>query len=219
MSTLHRLIHGGCRHLGINADDRRGMYLRLVKKDTLSDMNDEEMQVVADELRRLGYRQGASKASGREGKRPLSGKYLPKLRALWIALYNLGVIADRRDSAMEAFVLGRQVKGVHAVQFVHAPGDGKAAIEGMKKMAERAGVDWSSGALTPAYAAADGFKIAWAQWIMLGGEVHATSVQAFWAEVESLSGETGKDISRAGWIKVMNGLGYRVRALKTKGGA
>lgn len=39
MSTLHRLIHGGCRHLGINADDRRGMYLRLVKKDTLSDMN------------------------------------------------------------------------------------------------------------------------------------------------------------------------------------
>lgn len=64
-----------------------------------------------------------------------------KLRALWIAGYNLGIVRDRTDRAMLAF-LQRQT-GVSHTRFLQDPRAGSAAIEGLKSWLERAGgVDW-----------------------------------------------------------------------------
>lgn len=68
---------------------------------------------------------------------PIGGK----LRALWIAGYDLGIVRDRTDRAMLSF-LERQTEVSH-VRFLKDARAGTAAIEGLKSWLERtAGVDW-----------------------------------------------------------------------------
>ena len=218
MTSLHRLIHGGFRQLGISEDaDQRAVYLRVVAKDNLTEMTDPEMQLVADELRRLGYRPSAPRSSGRDGRLPLDGKYLAKMRALWIALYNLGAVADRRDSALEAFALGRQVPHLDGIRFIHRAQDGQSVVDALKKWAERAGVNWSDADLMPrdprrAY----GFKIAHAQWRILHPANEMQPENYFWAIIEGLTDNASRTLTDKQWIEVMNYFGKQVRALKKK---
>ena len=220
MTSLHRLIHGGFRQLGISDDaDRRAVYLRVVSKGSLSDMTDPEKQLVADELRRLGYRPSAPRSSGREGKLPLDGKYLAKIRALWIALYNLGEVKDRCDSAMEEFALGRQVPHLDGIRFIHRAQDGQSVVDALKKWAERAGVNWSDVDLPPRDSRrATGYKIARAQWRLLYPAKEMQTETYFWIVVTDLLDldETTRVLTDKQWIEVMNYLGKQVRALKKK---
>lgn len=64
-----------------------------------------------------------------------------KLRALWIAGYDLGLVRDRSDRAMLAF-LERQTKVSHT-RFLSEPGQATAAIEALKSWLKRDGkVAW-----------------------------------------------------------------------------
>ena len=63
-----------------------------------------------------------------------------KLRALWISAWHLGVVRDRRDSALAAWL--RQQAGVDAAAWV-GPGQAAKAVEALKTWMSRvAGVDW-----------------------------------------------------------------------------
>lgn len=132
MSAMHRLIHGGCRQLGLDEDERRGLYLRLVQKDSLSEMSEPEMRVVADELRRLG----ASPAKGkRSAKDTVSGPSANVLRAFWLSGYNLGVIRDPDDRAILSFAQSQT--GIDHVQWMHRPEDARSVIEAIKAIVRR----------------------------------------------------------------------------------
>jgi phage gp16-like protein len=64
-----------------------------------------------------------------------------KLRALWIAGYDLGLVRDRSDRAMLSF-LERQ-SGVSHTRFLKEPGQATSAIEGLKSWLKRDGkVEW-----------------------------------------------------------------------------
>ncbi len=64
-----------------------------------------------------------------------------KLRALWIAGYDLGIVRDRTDKAMLAY-LQRQT-GVSHTNFLREPRAGNSAIEGLKAwLAREAKVEW-----------------------------------------------------------------------------
>lgn len=66
-----------------------------------------------------------------------------KLRALWIAAYDLGVVRDRSDRAMLAFV--QRQTGVSHTRFLQDSGAGAAAVDGLRAwLARDAGVDWPS---------------------------------------------------------------------------
>jgi len=68
---------------------------------------------------------------------PIGGK----LRALWIAGYNLGIVRDHTDRAMLSF-LERQT-GVSHPRFFTDPAQGSAAVEALKSwLARDAGVVW-----------------------------------------------------------------------------
>lgn len=69
-----------------------------------------------------------------------SGKYAGKLQAMWLALYNLGTVVDRRDSAMHAF-LERQT-GVQHTRFLQQAAEAHKAIEALKAWMVREGVVW-----------------------------------------------------------------------------
>lgn len=223
MSLLHRTIHGGFRQLDITDEDaQRAIYARATGQTRLSLMTVQQQKFVVDELRRLGYKPKSSappkpafRHDGRDGKHKLSGKYLAKMRALWIALYNLGVVDDRRDSAMIAFAMGRQLPDIEDVRFVHRPQDGESVIEALKAWATRAGVQWADHKPCEPYEKSHGYKIARAQWAILtpGGS------NQFWPVVADIVNEdvTHRNLTDAEWINVMNFLGTMIRRQK-KGG-
>lgn len=99
-----RSIHANARELGMDADARHGLQERLTGKTSLTDMDDDEIRVVQEELwnRRRDQR---GPARDRMPRTPTAGK----LRALWIAAWNLGVVEDRSDRALAAWAR-RQLK-------------------------------------------------------------------------------------------------------------
>lgn len=212
MTSAIAAIHAGCRQLGIDEDGRRAIYARVTGKPKLTLMSPAEKEAVVTELRRLGFQPaaGAAKSKG------LTGKYAKKLQALWIAAWNLGVVRDRRDAALLAFV--QRQTGLDHVRFLHQADDARAAIEALKGWLKReAGVDFGN---TNGYdwLQRDGAKIAWAQWRILHPDANLIVRKGFDAEAVKLSGRADAswlgDLKDADWRKVMNALGERVRLVQ-----
>ncbi|MPZ57590.1 MAG: DUF1018 domain-containing protein [Rhizobiales bacterium] len=71
----------------------------------------------------------------------MDGPYAAKLRALWIAGFNLGVVHDRTDRALCAFI--ERQTGISHPRFLREPADAAKAVEGIKAwLAREAGVRW-----------------------------------------------------------------------------
>ena len=204
-------MHAGKKQLGLDDDTWRVMLMRVTGKSSARDMTETERNRVVEELRAKGFKPGFLPAS-KGGRTRLEGKFVPKLHALWIAGWNLGVVRDRDDKAMIAFV--QRQTGLDHVRFLHDPADAARAIEGLKGWLGRAaGVDWSDGNHLPAWLRCDGAKVALAQWRRLTpGDEH--SVRASIAGFRRFVMETARPIDQMqprDWIPVMNTLGERVR--------
>lgn len=79
--------------------------------------------------------------AGRSGAQQLDGAYAAKLRALWISAHDLGLVRDRTDAALLAFV-ARQTGIVHT-RWLRDARDAAAVIEALKSWITReAGVVW-----------------------------------------------------------------------------
>lgn len=200
------------KKLGLDDDTYRAKLHILTGKTSTKDMTEAERQKVLVSLRGNVARPAPVRQDGRDGKHKLSGKYLPKMRALWIACYNLGVIDDRRDSALEAFAMGRQLPNISDMRFVHKASDSASVIEAMKGMLARAGVVWADRLPCDPYEKSPGYKIARTQWAIL----HPAEPNAFWQAVTHIVTEniSHRNLSDAEWITVMNHFGPQVRRLK-----
>ncbi|MFD2678027.1 regulatory protein GemA [Camelimonas lactis] len=72
---------------------------------------------------------------------PMTGKYGPIIRALWIAGYNLGVVQDRTDAACCAFV--ERQTNIQRTVWLTDPKTATAVIEALKAwLARTADVEW-----------------------------------------------------------------------------
>jgi len=200
------------KKLGLDDFTYRAKLEILTGKSSTKDMTEAERQKVLVSLRGNVARPVPVRQNGRDGKRKLSGKYLPKMRALWIACYNLGVIEDRRDSALEAFAMGRQLPDISDMRFVHTASDGASVVEALKGMLARVGVAWADRMPCEPYEKSPGYKIARAQWAIL----HPAEPNAFWQAVTHIANESisYRNLSDAEWITVMNHFGPQVRRLK-----
>lgn len=204
-------IHVGLKQLGIEQDDARDLYERQTGKRSLRDMRPRELEAVVGELRRLGF-----KPSSKGAARRVEGRYAKKLQAMWIALWNLGLTADRTDRALVSFVQ-RQTKVDHT-RFLHDPADAAKVIEALKGwMAREAGVEWrgKSGLM-----ATDGGKIAWAQFrLLVPGATLIGNLSMFAAEVAQILNTSPAgaldELSAADWRAVMNAFGARIRATRS----
>ncbi|OCC01743.1 hypothetical protein BA190_27670 [Labrys sp. WJW] len=96
---------------------------------------DQELRVIAQ---LEGLSKGAPARSGSAQR--ATGDYAPKLQALWMALHDLGMVENRTDKAMMAFV--ERQTGLSHTRFLTDPVDSRKAIEALKKMAQRAGAEW-----------------------------------------------------------------------------
>ncbi len=213
--TAHAAIHVGLKQLGIEGEDARDLYERLTAKRSLREMTPREHEAVVGELRRLGFRPGARSKTGRSR---LEGRFARKLQALWIAAWNLGIVTNRDDRALLAFV--KRQTGIDHVRFLRHPEDAAKAIEALKSwMAREAGVAWRGHGLSTGFEflRGDQGRVAWAQWRLLNdgrAERHAFHEAAtrILGRPITLGGLTPAD-----WQTVMNALGEQVRAAKTAG--
>lgn len=205
MSTSIAAIHVAKKQLGLDEDTYRAKLQLLVNKTSTKDMTEDERQKVLQAFRKEGFKPASKAAPG--ARRKLSGPYAGKLQALWIAGWNLGIFHERDDSALIAFV--KRQTGLDAVQFLRFADDATKAIEALKKWIGREGkVDWRKDRFMPAYTQMDGYRIAKAQWKILG---EAGDPMRFAIRV---TGKSFAALDDGDWIPVMNLLGTRIRERK-----
>lgn len=115
------------------------------QKTSAGKLTSAERAALLDRFRALGFK--TKRATGARAE-ALDARQA-KIKALWRALWNLGVVRDPSEAALLAFVERQTggVGGVKALRFLDARAAGKV-IEGLKAMAGRpiesggAGVDW-----------------------------------------------------------------------------
>ena len=139
-----RAIHALRRRLGMQDDDYRAFLEGNTGKRSAKDLTADDANRVVVKLKAMaGQGTTAAQASNRNRATTASGRFAPILQALWIAGWNLGVVREKDDVAMLAFV-ARQT-GLKHTQFLVDPVQAKKAIEALKTWLAREGdVEWPS---------------------------------------------------------------------------
>lgn len=210
-------IHVAKKQLNLDDDTYRALNLRIVGKPSSKDMTEPERQLVLDEMRRQGFKpvlKGTSKAT----RKQLEGKFAPKLQALWIACWNLGIIRNKSDQALIAFV--KRQAGVDHTRFLIHADDGNKAIEGLKGwMSREANVHWAKDKDLPAWGNEPHGQIVLAQWAIMRKHGLTDDAIPMSATIWPLCGHTGRPIlnnlKAHEWQLVMNEFGKRVRKCKS----
>ena len=212
--TAIRTIHACRRAAGLDEEAARDVYHRVTGKRSLKLMSSGEQDQVAAEFKRLAG-PVAREARRPDGRLKLTGNYAAKLQALWIGAWNLGLVRNRDDAALVAFV--KRQTGIDHTRFLVEADDAAKAIEAPKSwMARETGIPWNIHYGCKWFSTPGG-KIASTQWKILTGDELKPSGRHFAGECAHILGRetvlldqmTGKD-----WTVVMNELGKRVRARK-----
>lgn len=215
MSAL-AAIHVGRKALGLDEETYRDLLERVTGQRSAAGMNARQHEAVIAEMRRLGFAPEAREAAG---PKRLDGPFARKLQALWIAGWNLGLVEDRRDAALLAFVT-RQT-GLSHTRFLV---DGRAAakaIEGLKAwLARDGGVDWGDGSSPLQRVCAAQERLLTQPAVVTVhaiGPVPDATARALEAMASasscSLNGPHPAEGDAAGWIARSNALGRKVRAV------
>lgn len=132
-------IHTIAKRLGLDEDTRRELIASVAGgKRSSRELTSGEAIRVIDRLKTI---QGGGAGATATGARTMDGDYAPKLRALWLSGWHLGVVSDRTDAALLAF-LERQT-GLSHSRFLRDPKDARKVIEALKAwLARAAGVEW-----------------------------------------------------------------------------
>jgi hypothetical protein len=189
------------RRAGIDDDTWRARIGRLGVAST-RDLTASQAGALLDDLR------GPSGAADRR----LAGPYLAKARALWISGYHLGVIADRRDDAMLAFV--KRQTGYPTLAWLRDPKDGARAIEGLKAWIGReAGLAWRAGIAPKHDVTLHIFErlAACGAWTWNGIASRHSEIEA-WAVKTASVGPVMARWTDSEWDRVMSAAGRKLRA-------
>ncbi|MCA2408439.1 regulatory protein GemA [Rhizobium leguminosarum bv. viciae 248] len=212
MSSSLAAIHVAKKKLGLDDDTYRAKLERITGKPSAKDMTEAEREKVLTVFRNEGFTKTPT-ARRIDGRQKLTGKYAKKLQALWIAAWNLGIVRDRDDKALIAFV--KRQTGIDHTRFLVYAEDAKRSIEALKSwIARQAGVSYGN---TNGYdwLAADGAKVAWAQWKILTPGAGLIVRKGFDSEVAKLTGKSMlQELTAADWQIVMNGFGRQIRNLE-----
>jgi phage gp16-like protein len=120
-------IHVAKKQLGLDDDTYRALLVRVAGKPSSKDMTPAEQNAVLDEMRRQGFRPASGTVRFKGSRKGLEGRFVRKLQAMWIAAWNLGVVEDRRDSALIEFV--KRQTHVDHIRFLHDPAEADKVIE------------------------------------------------------------------------------------------
>lgn len=141
--NLQRMIHVGCKQLGLDDDTRRDLQLNVTGKSSLTDMTDAELQKVVSALQQRGFKAGFKAAS--KGRRPAAPRAdLRFIHVLWRLLGEAGALKRPDRDGLNAFIRARfegKWKSVPIdVDALREAGQINDVTRALKDMANRAGV-------------------------------------------------------------------------------
>lgn len=123
-------VHGAAKRAHIDDATRHALQLRVTGKASCSDMTVAELERVLEEINRGRPRADTPAAHQR------------KIKALWISAWQLGVVRDRKDEALDRFI--KRQTGIDALRFL-PPAKAAPVVQALKTMmAEQGDVDWTS---------------------------------------------------------------------------
>ena len=112
--NLQRMIHIGCKQLGIDSDTRHALQLATTGKESLSAMSEAELLKVVETLKARGFKPfGNSYFRGRKGPLPSQAKPpaprgdLRYVHVLWRLLGEAGAVNAPGREGLNAFVRAR----------------------------------------------------------------------------------------------------------------
>lgn len=210
IATIHTLKG----RLKMDDDTYRDLLRQQTGKHSAKDLSVTESGRVIERMRELAGDGGVKGAVA-----GLDSPIGAKLRALWIAGYDLGIVRDRTDRAMLSY-LERQT-GVSHVRFLADAGVANKAIEGLKRwMTREARVEWPTDSTDVRGAK---WSILAAQWIRLV-ELRAVIPSDEHRPLRDLDLYAWRVVGMNGWNffdlchfdQVQNALGRKLRAALAK---
>ncbi len=134
--SAHAAIYGARKRLGLDDETARDFYQRTVGKRRLTEMSSDEQRRVLTAMNAVSVPGVAARSA-----RKVDGPYGPKLQALWISGWHLGVVRNRDDAALIEFV--RRQADVDHTRFLRDPEQAQKAVEALKSwLAREGGVIW-----------------------------------------------------------------------------
>lgn len=135
-------IHIAKKELRLDDETYRDILERVTGLRSAGKCSDVQLNSVLADMKKSGFKPKPAKSRRSSGTATISETtWLPKLRALWMSAYFLGIVRNKSEAAMVAF-LKRQT-GLDSERFLTHAVDAHKAIEGLKKwMTRQGGVDW-----------------------------------------------------------------------------
>ena len=141
--ALQKLVHVGCRELGLDGEVRRDLQLVVTGKASMHDMDEADLSKLVTALKERGFKPFAGKG---KAKRPAAKRADVRFaHVLWGKLLKAGAVAQGGAKGLNAFVRARFEKSWGAAVFdIDAMQDHRqiaTLIEALKGMCARAGIE------------------------------------------------------------------------------
>ena len=99
--ALQKLIHVGCRELGLDRDARHDLQLEVCGKTSMSDMTEADLKAVIKRLEQSGFKPASKGAS----KRPAAPRSdLRYIHVLWRLLGDAGALKKPGRAGLNTFI-------------------------------------------------------------------------------------------------------------------
>lgn len=140
--ALQKLVHVGCRELGIDGETRRDLQLVVTGKASMLDMDETDLTKLVTALKERGFKPHAGKA---RAKRPAAKRGDVRFaHVLWGKLHKAGAVTQGGAKGLNAFLRARFEKSWGAAVFdIDTMQDARqiaTLIEALKGMCARAGI-------------------------------------------------------------------------------
>ncbi|MBB96944.1 MAG: GemA protein [Rhodobacteraceae bacterium] len=143
--ALQKMIHVGCRELGLDTDLRCELQLQVTGKASMSDMTDAELNAVLSDLKSRGFEPGYKGRSKGRGKTLAPRADLRLIHVLWRELRVAGALKRPDRDGLNAFIRSRfEGKWQFVpldVDALRDAGQINDVIRALKDMCHRHGVD------------------------------------------------------------------------------
>ncbi|RQY11139.1 gp16 family protein [Burkholderia stagnalis] len=127
---LIRLIHVAKRELAMADDSYRAVLRRVGRKESAADLTIPELEKVVEHLKHCGFKVRSKKGARGQAEDEQS----KMIRGLWLELADRGVVQNRSEEALAAFV--KRMTGVDALDWLSSP-QASRVIEHLKKWRDR----------------------------------------------------------------------------------
>jgi len=140
--ALQKLVHVGCRELGLDGEVRRDLQLMVTGKASMLDMDEGDLTKLVTALKERGFTPHAGKG---RAKRPAAKRGDVRFAyVLWGKLHKAGAVDKGGAKGLNAFLRARFEKAWGAVPFdIDTMQDARqiaTVIEALKGMCARAGI-------------------------------------------------------------------------------